>query len=135
MPSMDLFKNCRFLDPFKLKSLDQNIMVYQKSIPELKECELDWLVYCDIINDLKFDVRFDLVEFWRSNKKRIPKLYNLAKWLLFYPSNSCECERSISIYNKILSDDRNRLLPETISYLNFLTFNGKKTKEEMIVIG
>ena len=47
----------------------------------------------------------------------------IASWLLAYPTNTAEVERSISRYNNILSNDRNCLSEENVKALNFVQFN------------
>ncbi|CAF1093855.1 unnamed protein product [Brachionus calyciflorus] len=126
MPSMKLFKEARFLDPEQFKNLDQNFDNYARSIPNLKNCRTEWLLYLDILKETSFENSFNIIEFWLTNRKKIPSLFGIAEWLLFYPTNSADCERSISIYNKILTDDRNRLTKESIVNLNFIVFNNQK---------
>ncbi|CAF0934145.1 unnamed protein product [Brachionus calyciflorus] len=50
-------------------------------------------------------------------------LFEVGEWLLFFPSNSTDCERPISVYNKIL----NRFSKDSFISLNFITSNNQKT--------
>ncbi|CAF0815749.1 unnamed protein product [Brachionus calyciflorus] len=125
MPSMNLFKSSRFLDPRQFRYFEKDFDKLSMDIPELRDAKEEWLLYLDLIKELNFEVSFDLNQFWLSNKKKFGKLFEISQWLLYYPNNSADCERSISIYNKILTDDRNRLTQESLVYLNFIYFNQK----------
>ncbi|CAF1053506.1 unnamed protein product [Brachionus calyciflorus] len=131
MPSIDFFKASRFLDPRQLKNLSHDINIYSNNINELNDAKDEWLLYIEIIKEWNFDNVFNIEAFWLDNKIKIPKLFKIAEWALYFPTNSAECERSISIYNHILSDDRNRMLKETIAQLNFLRFNGNRLSTNM----
>lgn len=133
MPSIEIFKASRFLDPRQFKYLDKDINVYTKALPELKKSTTEWLLYTDIVKESSFDTVFHIDEFWLSNRKIIPQLFEIVEWLLYFPTNSADCERSISSYNNILRDDRNRLLKENLSILNFILFNGKRCENRPIV--
>jgi hypothetical protein len=125
MPSMGLFRSSRFLDPRQFNYFEKDINQLIIDIPELKGAEDQWLLYLDTIKESKFEVTFSITEFWLNNKKKLSKLFSIAEWLLYFPNNSADCERSISIYNKILTDDRNRLTEDAIVHLNFIYFNKK----------
>ncbi|CAF0815763.1 unnamed protein product [Brachionus calyciflorus] len=131
MPSMELFKVARFLDPKEFKNLNNDFDHYAKIFPELKNAKTELLQYSHTVNETNFTTVFDLTEFWIINKKKFPQLFELAEWVLYYPTNSADCERSISIYNNILNDSRNRLLKETLTHLNFIMFNGKRISKSI----
>ena len=67
-----------------------------------------------------------MLRFWNVHKNRIPKLYELSKWILAFPTNTAEVERSFSSYNNILTKNRNKLTEESIAALNFIHFNKKR---------
>jgi len=67
-----------------------------------------------------------LLKFWNVHRLKIPKLYELSKWILAFPSNTAEVERSFSSYNNILTKNRNKLTEESIAALNFIHFNNKR---------
>ncbi|CAF1115555.1 unnamed protein product [Brachionus calyciflorus] len=134
MPAMDLFKASRILVPKQFKTMDNDLKDYSELIPELKSCNAEWLVYKEIVREANFTTNFDRNEFWLSNKKRIPILFEISKWFLYYPTNSAVCERSISVYNKIITDDRNRLSKETLTCLNFITFNNKRSLKKSLEV-
>lgn len=123
MPSMGLFRSCRFLDPRQISYFEKDPKELMIDIPELKVALDEWPLYLDIIKQTKFEVTFDIYGFWLMNKKKLKQLYEIAEWLLVFPNNSADCERSISMYNKILTDDRNRLSEESLVKLNFVYFN------------
>ena len=67
-----------------------------------------------------------MLKFWNVHRLRIPKLYELSKWILAFPTNTAEVERSFSSYNNILTKNRNKLAEESIAALNFIHFNNKR---------
>jgi hypothetical protein len=121
MPSINLFKSLRILDPvfFKLHSIDFD--EYTKDFPELRFCKQEMNDYKLICSELNEEV--DIKAFWSINKTKLPQLYNLAKVFLHFPISTAAVERSFSKYNMMLSDERHRLKPESIKRLIFLYYN------------
>ena len=112
------------------------------TLPELGECHDEWAIYLQICADYKENVVIDeanLLTFWQVHAKRIPRLFNIAKWLLCFPINTAEFKRSISHYNNILTKYRNSLTENNLKALNFIQFNSailsKKHKSNSIVDG
>ncbi|CAF0941664.1 unnamed protein product [Brachionus calyciflorus] len=101
----------------------ENFMILQFST--------EWLLYSDIVKETNFETVFNIDEFWISNRKTLPQLFEIAEWLLYFPTNSADCERAISSYNNILSDQRNRILKDNKSILNFILFNGKRFESKL----
>lgn len=48
MPSINLFKSARFLDPNQWKFICNDIETYKQDIPELGDCYEEWLVFKDL---------------------------------------------------------------------------------------
>ena len=67
-----------------------------------------------------------MLKFWNVHRLRIPKLYELSKWILAFPTNTAEVERSFPSYNNILTKNRKKLAEESIAALNFIHFNNKR---------
>jgi len=55
---------------------------------------------------------------------RFPQICALARIIVFIPVSSRECERPFSLVNRIKSDWRARLTPETTSELTRINLNG-----------
>lgn len=69
MPSMELLKAARFLDPKQFKNLNNELKSYVEFFPKLKNANAEWLQYINIVNESNFSTVFDINEFWISKKK------------------------------------------------------------------
>lgn len=97
-------------------------------MPELIECKDEFAIYYSISKEYCSNVQMDeanLLKFWLFFKNRVPNLYKLAAWVLSFPTNTAEVERSIWRYNAILAKDRQSLKEENLKSLNFVQFNEK----------
>ena len=57
----------------------------------------------------------DPLQWWQTNGKvQYPLLYKMAIDFFSIPATSCECERVFSQSKKLITDERNRLRPDTI---------------------
>ena len=130
MPSIQLFKSLRILDPIYFKLNSVNFDEFTKDFPELKFCVDELNDYRLICSDLKDSI--DSKEFWSINKNNLPKLYNLEKVFLHFPVSTSSVERSFSKYNNMLSSDRLRLKPESIKSLLFLYYNKNISQNETV---
>ena len=95
----------------------------------MKDVGSDWAVYLGVAKDYSETVEQDennLLKFWNVHRLSIPKLYELSKWILAFPTNTAEVERSFSSYNKVLTKNRNKLTEESVAALNFIHFNNKR---------
>lgn len=63
------------------------------------------------------------LEWWKQNDKLFPKTANLARKFLCIPATSVQSERLFSATGRLISDLRNRLLPEHAESLVFLNKN------------
>lgn len=52
-------------------------------------------------------------------------MFKVSEWILSFPTNTSEVERSIWRYNAILAKDRQSLKEDNIRSLNFVQFNDK----------
>lgn len=66
---------------------------------------------------------FNVSDWWTTMSDRLPNMNNVASWYLKVPSNSCDCERSLSKYNILFSPTRRSMTKETIIINNFFYFN------------
>ena len=65
-------------------------------------------------------------DFSRGQKNTLPALSNIAMDHAFIISSSAPVERVFSYYNKLLQDDRSRLIEEHLKQLLFLYVNASK---------
>jgi len=63
------------------------------------------------------------LEWWKQNDKLFPKTAKLARKFLCVPATSVQSERLFSATGRLISDLRNRLLPEHAESLVFLNKN------------
>ncbi|CAF0922302.1 unnamed protein product, partial [Brachionus calyciflorus] len=111
MPFIETFKSIRFLDPRKFKFLPQSIENYQNKLLELSNCSKEWLLYCDIVGETNLNVEFDMFEFWKTNKKRLPLPYGQAELYLYFPCNTAAFHyRHSTIDQLILYESENSIL-------------------------
>ena len=55
------------------------------------------------------DDNLNLLDFWKSQRDRYPKLASLARKVLSLPASSADCERAFSRLRRVLSDERSRM--------------------------
>jgi len=67
----------------------------------------------------------DPVQWWKDNKTIFPIMAEVARKYLTPPPSSVDSERLFSTAGDIISDCRNRLLPEKAEQLIFLKINMK----------
>jgi hypothetical protein len=63
------------------------------------------------------------LEWWKHNEKLFPKTASLARKFLCIPATSVQSERLFSATGRLISDQRNRLLPEHAESLVFFNKN------------
>ena len=68
----------------------------------------------------------EIREFWEGVAAQIPKMYFLAMTYGFIVPSSASVERVFSYFNKVLTEDRQKLAPETLKQLLFLYVNAEK---------
>ncbi|RHZ53787.1 hypothetical protein Glove_437g45 [Diversispora epigaea] len=104
-PSRSLFKAVHIFDPRYLKLFlsNRDIQKYSSDIPQLLNPSIEllqeWSLYCN----------FELIE--------------IAYDYIWLPISSCAVERSFSVYNNILSNNRQNLSTESLKILNMMYFN------------
>ena len=74
------------------------------------------------VNGVK-DKSFDILKWWKDNSTMFPNLSIMVKQYLCVPASSTSSERSFSIAGNIVTERRNRLLPENVEMLTFLKIN------------
>ena len=118
------------LDPFRglfTKTLPPVAMV---STMQSTDCELS--VNIEIISyerECVLDRTNNPLAWWAENKNKYPILSTLARSILCVPATSAPCERLFSYAGNIVSNDRNRLLPENAEEIIFLRVAWKKVEE------
>ena len=125
---MPIYHAAQIFEPFYFNANECRLCDYSMDLHELTSCEDEWLIYRDICKDYCARIKEEdshLLSFWHFYKNRLPKFYRIATWILVYQTNSAEAERSISRYNNILTNDRNRLSEYTIQKLNYIQFNNQ----------
>jgi hypothetical protein len=68
-------------------------------------------------------VATDALPYWRINRKKFPKMSQLAKKILAIPATSTPSERVFSTCGVILTDRRCRLSSTSLEMLLFLKYN------------
>lgn len=101
--------------PFPLSGrddvLEQDLYAWRYSVPTVVEDE--YAVYCSE-PPLPYAANPNLLEEWRRMEGRFPVLAKMAFDILSIPAMSAECERIFSSAKHLLTDSRNKLLPESI---------------------
>ena len=84
----------------------------------------EWSIYCGM--QLENLVGDNLEEYWMNLGNKLPILSKLALALdyIWLPISSCSMERSFSIYNNILDENRQNLSEDSLKRLNMMYFNG-----------
>ena len=85
----------------------------------------EWSIYINInLNTIEFA---DLNEFWDKVSLQLPILEKIARNYIWLPISSCAVERSFSVYNKILDDDRQNLTTNSLKMLTMMYFNNQNS--------
>ena len=77
------------------------------------------------IDEIKRQLK-EIREFWEGVAAQIPKMYSLAMTYGFVVPSSASVERVFSYFNKVLTEDRQKLAPETLKQLLFLNVSAEK---------
>jgi len=91
--------------------LEQDLYAWRHLIPTVVEDE--YTVYCSE-PPLPYTANPNLLEEWKRMEGRFPILAKMALDILSIPAMSAECERIFSSAKHLLTDSRNKLLPESI---------------------
>lgn len=126
-PSRSLFKATRIFDPrfLKLSLTNCDIQQYGFDILQLSNPSVvllqEWSLYCNL--DLLEVDYTNLGVFWEKMSLTFPLLTTIALDYIWLPISSCSVERSFSIYNNLLHDNRQNLSTESLKMLNMMYFN------------
>ena len=61
--------------------------------------------------------------YWNNLAIRLPFLSQIALDYIWLPVSSCAVERSFSLYNTLLDNDRQKLSKESLKQLKMMYFN------------
>lgn len=92
----------------------------ESNISRELEINDEFQIYKNIVN---IERSQDPLFFWKDNKKRLPRLAELAKEYLGCPGSSVPSERVFSKTGTVDSDKRNRLSGELVGKIVFLNIN------------
>ena len=126
-PCRAFFKATQIFDPkFITLTSNRDIFSYSNLIIEFTNpsCDLiqEWSIYCNF--DLSLIEYSNLEEFWKKvSHNYLPLLSQIALDYIWIPISSCGVERSFSVYNNILGEDRENLCQDSLRMLNTLYFN------------
>jgi hypothetical protein len=126
-PCREFFKAVQLFDPkFITLTSNRDILSYSTFITEFANPSLDliqeWVIYCNF--DLSLIEYSNLEEFWKKvSHHHLPLLSQIALDYIWIPISSCSVERSFSVYNNILGEDRENLSQDSLRMLNTLYFN------------
>ena len=116
-PATNFFIACQVfdLDYVRIVNVDPNSIF--ENIPRKQT------IFLSSVNDFtEFD---NPVDFWISAGKRFPKLSQIALTCLSVPVNSVAAERSFSLYNDVLRNDRRRIAEKNLPTYNLLFQNSE----------
>ena len=127
-PARFLFKAVQIFNPkyILLGSLGRKDLRQYNSIKELAnpsdELLNEWSIYCGMeLENLVEEI--DLEEYWMNLGDKLPIISKIALDYIWLPISSCSVERSFSIYNNILDDNRQNLSEDSLKRLNMMYFN------------
>ena len=66
------------------------------------------------------DLKFDLMQYWKGESTKLPRLYLVARYIFSVPASSPSSEKVFSLAGRTLEDRRCQLLPGTVDGLLFL---------------
>lgn len=123
---MELFRFSRLFDPTEVCFFSRVLDEHNLPTNFYESIKDEWLIYLNIVETENIDLtKFNLEKWWLNHKCRLPKMFEIARWLVKMPSSSCDSERALSKYKLILADNRQNM-SETIRMSNFLYFNTNK---------
>ena len=138
-PSLEFLKEVEYFYPLKaigfpdgygfckivgLNSVDENERRTYKSLCRKFKSTLTGMNDCTI-EGLQLECQ-NVSDFWKSNELLMPNLFALASRYCFMPNNSAAVERTLSYYNKVLSNERRNLELKTLAETLFLYYNSGK---------
>ncbi|GES86291.1 CGG triplet repeat-binding protein 1 [Rhizophagus clarus] len=128
-PTRSLFQATQIFDPkyILLGPLERKNLHQYSAIRELAnpsdELLCEWSIYCEL--QLENSVgEINLEEYWMNLGDKLPILSKIALDYIWLPVSSCSVERSFSIYNNILDENRQNLSEDSLKRLNMMYFNG-----------
>jgi len=128
-PARSLFQATQIFDPkyILLGPLERKNLCQYSVIKELAhpsdELLCEWSIYCGMqLENLVGEI--NLEEYWMDLEDKLPILSKVALDYIWLPISSCSVERSFSIYNNILDDNRQNLSEDSLKRLNMMYFNG-----------
>ena len=74
--------------------------------------------YC--MENVLIDEYFDVVQWWKDNSVKYPRLSKLAMRILSIPASSAASERVFSLAGNIITEKCNRLTNKTVDNIVFL---------------
>jgi len=128
-PARPLFQAAQIFDPkyILLGTLERKNLRGYSVIRELAnpsdELLCEWAIYCGLqLENLVEEI--DLEKYWMNLEDKLPILSKIALNYIWLPVSSCSVERSFSIYNNILDNNRQNLSEDSLKKLNMMYFNG-----------
>ncbi|CAG8778566.1 9349_t:CDS:1, partial [Rhizophagus irregularis] len=122
-PTRSLFLAAQIFDPkyILLGPLERKNLRQYSAIRELAnpsdELLCEWSIYCGL--QLENSVgEINLEEYWMNLGDKLPILSKIALDYIWLPVSSCSVERSFSIYNNILDENRQNLSEDSLKGLN-----------------
>ena len=125
-PSRDFNKSIEFFHPNRSSRDPEKISFKMRNIPIIPDSEFK--IYRQLASgfqppskidniqeNLKAQLQF-IIEFWNANIGTIQTLSKTAMKYCFLPSSSCAVERTFSYFKKTISEDRQRLVVETLKH-------------------
>ncbi|CAG8612678.1 31793_t:CDS:1, partial [Racocetra persica] len=79
-------------------------------------------IYCGLVNEIIDEI--NLHSYWIGMQSILPILSEIAQDYIWLPVSSCNVERSFSMYNNLLNNDRQSLSLDSLKQLSMLYFNG-----------
>ena len=109
------------LGPLERRNLRQYSIIKELADPS-DELLGEWSIYCGM--QLENLVGDNLEEYWMNLGDKLPILSKIALDYIWLPVSSCSVERSFSVYNNILDENRQNLSEDSLKRLNMMYFNG-----------
>ena len=128
-PARPLFQATQIFDPkyIILGPLERRNLCQYSVIKELAdpsdELLCEWSTYCGMqLENIVENI--NLEKYWMNLGDKLPILSKIALDYIWLPVSSCSVERSFSIYNNILDENRQNLSEDSLERLNMMYFNG-----------